>query len=140
MLSIPREQVGWHPHEAIAAFLLVLSSGDPEKILAHIRTNRQQLESILKGEALFSVEVEALTIVGHSDEVTRLMSEIRGQIAPAHFTAIENRVAELVGGDPVTLRRASFAATGSDLDRRHLVEALLKQKLYLEAATHLIEL
>lgn len=132
--------VGWHPHEAIAAFLLILNSGEPEKILAHLRANRQQLESILKGAPLFSVEVEALTIIGRSDEVKRLMSENKSNIAPEHFAALENRVAELIGGDPVTLRRSSFAATGSDIDRRHLVEALLGQRLFLEAATHLLAL
>jgi hypothetical protein len=129
---------GLLPHEVVAVFLLVLNQNDPEKILQYIKTNREQLDAILHSGTLLVVEAEALAISGRPDDANRLLLERKAELPSGHFTSVSNRVAEITGGDALVLRRNSFAATGSDNDRRQLIDILLVRRLYSEASSHLV--
>lgn len=129
---------GWTNDEAFAAFMITLGAKKPEQVLELIRENRESLSKCLSQDYLSYTEAEALAYKGSIKEAELIANALEKQ-APDEKIAItlHNRIKEISGGDRLSLRRASFQATGSNEDRRLLIDELLSRKLLPEAIGHL---
>jgi hypothetical protein len=131
---------GWTFHEVISALVLALNAKAPENLLLLIRENRDYLKKYIKPEMLDELEIEALARYGLMEEAEALIQSKKSEYAAELFLTLRNIVKEIKGGDALTLRQDSFSKVGGDIERRLLIDELLRRQEFREAAHHLTEL
>lgn len=129
---------GWTNDEAFAAFMITLGAKKPEQVLELIRENREPLSKCLSQDYLAYTEAEALAYTGSIKAAELIASALeKHEQSKGLADSLRIRIKEISGGDKLSLRRASFEVTGSDGDRRLLIEEFLSRKMFPEAIEHL---
>lgn len=131
---------GWDFYETVAAFCLILYSKDAEKMLLMLQENRSSFSKHINPQFILGLEIEALARSGKIDDARDLIETEAVTYGNAFAIPLRNLLEEICGGDPLILRRKSFAETGAIAERGYLVDELLKQGFYSEAAEHLVEI
>jgi len=131
---------GWGIEETISALIITLDAKDDVKqILTLIQENREELTKYVHPRMIDELEIEALARTGQADEADALIDRKEIEYGGEFAEPIRNLVKEISGGDALELRRDSFAKIGGDFERRLLIEELLRQKEFSEAAGHLMD-
>jgi hypothetical protein len=132
---------GWDIYETITALVIALNErNDKKQTLTLIQENREELTKYISPRMLDELEIEVLARLGQADEAEVLIDTKEVEYGREFAQTLKNLVKEISGGDALELRRDSFAKIGGDFERRLLIEELLRQKEFQEAAGHLIEL